>query len=82
MLPHAHPQDLMQKSVQPLPKSIKRTAILLTLGISLHNFPEGIATFVTASSNLELGFGIALAVACTISLKVCSGRPGLCGNGV
>ena len=61
MLPHAHPQDLMQKSVQPLPKSIKRTAILLTLGISLHNFPEGIATFVTASSNLELGFGIALA---------------------
>lgn len=41
----------MQKSVQPLPKSIKRTAILLTLGISLHNFPEGIATFVTASSN-------------------------------
>lgn len=44
MLPHAHPQDLMQKSVQPLPKSIKRTAILLTLGISLHNFPEGIAT--------------------------------------
>ncbi|EQA7521059.1 ZIP family metal transporter, partial [Shigella flexneri] len=30
---------------------------------SLHNFPEGIATFVTASSNLELGFGIALAVA-------------------
>ena len=54
MLPHAHPQDLMQKSVQPLPKSIKRTAILLTLGISLHNFPEGIATFVTASSNLEL----------------------------
>ena len=44
MLPHAHPQDLMQKSVQPLPKSIKRTAILLTLGIGLHNFPEGIAT--------------------------------------
>ncbi|EBO3252979.1 zinc transporter ZupT, partial [Salmonella enterica subsp. enterica serovar Tennessee] len=63
LLPHAHPQDLVQKRQQPLPGSIKRTAILLTLGISLHNFPEGIATFVTASSNLELGFGIALAVA-------------------
>lgn len=59
LLPHA----LVQKRQQPLPGSIKRTAILLTLGISLHNFPEGIATFVTASSNLELGFGIALAVA-------------------
>ena len=62
LLPHAHPQEV-QKTTQPLPGSIKRTAILLTLGISLHNFPEGIATFVTASSNLELGFGIALAVA-------------------
>lgn len=63
ILPHAHPQDLMQKSVAPIPGNIKRTAILLTLGISLHNFPEGIATYVTASSNLEMGFGVALAVA-------------------
>ena len=39
ILPHAHPQDLMQKSVTPIPGNIKRTAILLTLGISLHNFP-------------------------------------------
>ncbi|MCL5500972.1 zinc transporter, ZIP family [Phytobacter palmae] len=65
MLPHAHPQDLMQGSCSqhPVPRKIQRTAILLTLGISLHNFPEGIATFVTASNDLELGFGIALAVA-------------------
>jgi ZIP family zinc transporter len=33
------------------------------LGISLHNFPEGVATYVTASSDMELGMGIALAVA-------------------
>ena len=45
------------------PRNLRRTAILLTLGISLHNFPEGIATFVTASNNLELGMGVALAVA-------------------
>ncbi|ORJ50964.1 zinc transporter ZupT [Kluyvera intermedia] len=65
LLPHAHPQDLMQSghSPHPVPRKIQRTAILLTLGISLHNFPEGIATFVTASNDLELGFGIALAVA-------------------
>jgi ZIP family zinc transporter len=50
-------------SQHPVPRKIQRTAILLTLGISLHNFPEGIATFVTASNDLELGFGIALAVA-------------------
>ena len=47
----------------PRPRNLRRTAILLTLGISLHNFPEGIATYVTASNNLELGMGVALAVA-------------------
>ncbi|WP_312948212.1 zinc transporter ZupT [Superficieibacter sp.] len=63
VLPHSHPQDLMQTKPLPSLGKIRRTAILLTLGISLHNFPEGIATYVTASNNLELGFGIALAVA-------------------
>ncbi|WP_455425766.1 zinc transporter ZupT [Dryocola sp. LX212] len=60
-LPHAHPQDLMDNTLNV--PNLRRTALLLTLGISLHNFPEGIATFVTASANLELGLGIALAVA-------------------
>ncbi|UXY11596.1 zinc transporter ZupT [Kosakonia sp. ML.JS2a] len=63
MLPHAHPQDLMQGTQHSFPRGIRRTAILLTLGISLHNFPEGIATYVTASNDLELGLGIAFAVA-------------------
>ena len=62
LLPHAHPQDLMTPAM-PRPRNLRRTAILLTLGISLHNFPEGIATYVTASNNLELGMGVALAVA-------------------
>lgn len=60
-LPHAHPQDLTDGTIKK--RNIGRTAMLLTLGISLHNFPEGIATFVTASSDLDLGIGIALAVA-------------------
>lgn len=60
-LPHTHPQDLTDSKLQP--RNLRRTALLLTLGISLHNFPEGIATFVTASSDIELGMGIALAVA-------------------
>lgn len=64
LLPHQHPQDLMdQMDQKKKPQNIRRTAILLTLGISLHNFPEGIATYVTASSDMELGLGIALAVA-------------------
>jgi len=62
ILPHEHPQDLTDKACKR-PRNVKRTAMLLTLGISLHNFPEGIATFVTSAANLELGMGIALAVA-------------------
>ena len=63
LLPHAHPQDLMHSTPCRARATLRRTAILLTLGISLHNFPEGIATYVTASNNLELGMGVALAVA-------------------
>lgn len=62
LLPHAHPQDLSVGAIEHKPQ-LRRTAMLLTLGISLHNFPEGIATYVTASQDLELGLGIALAVA-------------------
>ena len=39
MLPHAHPQDLMSPGISR-PRNLRRTAILLTLGISLHNFPD------------------------------------------
>ncbi|NUW55055.1 zinc transporter ZupT [Cronobacter turicensis] len=63
LLPHAHPQDLIDPPPVHASRNLRRTALLLTLGISLHNFPEGVATYVTASTNLELGFGIALAVA-------------------
>jgi len=39
LLPHAHPQDLMQGDKAVMPRNLRRTAMLLTLGISLHNFP-------------------------------------------
>lgn len=67
MLPHNHAHDLMNNSTllkrPKTSRNLHRTALLLTLGISLHNFPEGIATYVSASADLELGLGIALAVA-------------------
>ncbi|WP_395755956.1 zinc transporter ZupT [Edwardsiella ictaluri] len=62
LLPHQHAHDMVALGNRT-PRNLKRTALLLTLGISLHNFPEGIATYVTASADLELGMGIALAVA-------------------
>jgi ZIP family zinc transporter len=40
-----------------------RTAVLIALGVTIHNFPEGIATFAGALQNARLGAAIALAIA-------------------
>lgn len=40
-----------------------RTAVLIALGVTIHNFPEGIATFAGALHNAHLGVTIALAIA-------------------
>ncbi len=37
--------------------------IVTSLAIALHNFPEGIATFITASSDITLGASVAIAIA-------------------
>ena len=43
--------------------NLHRMGVFTALAIAIHNFPEGIATFVAAYSDLELGIPIALAVA-------------------
>ncbi|MEO0073481.1 MAG: ZIP family metal transporter, partial [candidate division WOR-3 bacterium] len=40
-----------------------RTGLLIALGIGIHNFPEGMATFAGAMRNRGLGAAIALAIA-------------------
>jgi len=43
--------------------SIKRTGILLALGIGIHNFPEGMATFAGTLKDVDLGIAMAVAIA-------------------
>jgi ZIP family zinc transporter len=40
-----------------------KTGLLVAVGIGIHNFPEGIASFVGALEDLSLGFAIAVAIA-------------------
>lgn len=40
-----------------------RTSLLVALGIGVHNFPEGMATFVGALEDINLGIAIAVAIA-------------------
>lgn len=42
---------------------IKRAGLLTAVAVSIHNFPEGMATFFVATQNLTLGFSVALAIA-------------------
>ncbi|MDR0907745.1 MAG: zinc transporter ZupT [Rikenellaceae bacterium] len=42
---------------------LKRTGLITALAIGVHNFPEGIATFVSALESPETGIAIAVAVA-------------------
>ncbi len=68
LLPHAHPQDLMTPAM-PRPRNLRRTAILLTLGISLHNFPEGSPPMSRPATTSSLAWASPLPSPCTIFRK-------------
>ncbi len=44
-------------------KDLYRTGLLVALGIGIHNFPEGMATFAGALQDFRLGLAIGVAVA-------------------
>lgn len=43
--------------------ALKRTGIIVALSIAIHNFPEGIATFTSALSTLDVAIPITVAIA-------------------
>lgn len=42
---------------------IKKAGLITAIVVALHNFPEGLATFVLTTQNIMLGLGIAFAIA-------------------
>lgn len=42
---------------------MKRTGIMLAMAIGIHNFPEGMATFISALDGLEMALPIVIAIA-------------------
>ncbi|MFA7654054.1 MAG: zinc transporter ZupT [Candidatus Magasanikbacteria bacterium] len=54
---HRHGQNLSQQ------QALLKTGIFTAIIITVHNFPEGIATFTTASVSLVFGLSIAIAIA-------------------
>ena len=54
---HRHRRQLSQQ------KQMRKTSLLVTLGVFIHNFPEGMATFIGTLKEFELGVLITLAIA-------------------
>jgi len=44
-------------------RAMERTGLLVTVGITIHNFPEGMGTFVGAMQDLHLGMALGVAIA-------------------
>ena len=66
----AHPEgtdaealDALRGSAKARKSTLLRAGVFTALAIAIHNFPEGLATFVTALSDPGLGIAIALAIA-------------------
>ncbi|HPW68516.1 MAG: zinc transporter ZupT [Deltaproteobacteria bacterium] len=44
-------------------EGLERTGLLVMLGITIHNFPEGMATFIAAMEDLRVGVALGIAIA-------------------
>jgi ZIP family zinc transporter len=60
-LHRAEEMDMPQQAAKF--KKLYRMGLFTALAIAIHNFPEGLATFVSALKDVKLGMAIALAIA-------------------
>ena len=60
---HDHPQGRYDLADGKTPQALERTGVLVALGLSIHNFPEGMATFIGGVEDIHLGLAIAVAIA-------------------
>ena len=56
-------EDMDQPTVAQGSHKLMRTGLFTALAIGVHNFPEGLATFAAALSDVKLGVFIAIAIA-------------------
>lgn len=58
-----HEMHSMQELREPGNHHLKRTGFMLALAIGIHNFPEGMATFISALDGLSVALPIVVAIA-------------------
>ena len=60
---HNAATDMIAKSGHEGPQALKKLGILSAMAIAVHNFPEGMATFIGALNDPQMGAGITFAIA-------------------
>jgi len=66
IVPHAenpHEQDQLNVFEQENSSALLRMGLFSALAIAIHNFPEGLATFIGALESPQIGISIAIAIA-------------------
>lgn len=62
LLPHSYILE-RYNSQESSNLRLKRMSIFVALGIAIHNFPEGIATFAGTMKDIDIGIALAVAIA-------------------
>jgi ZIP family zinc transporter len=85
LVPHDFMAEEHHASKDPRQAKMLRTALFLALGIGIHNFPEGMASFAGALHDPTLGLAIAVAIALhnipeglavALPIQAATGKPG------
>ena len=60
-------EDLLNEKSENCKKThrIKRAGLLTAIAIAVHNFPEGLGTFLVSSQDITIGISVALAHGCS-----------------
>jgi len=63
LMPHHNQHEINEHPSNQESKKLMRIGVMTAIALAIHNFPEGIATFVSALEDPYLGLTIAIAIA-------------------
>ena len=63
LIPHDYMAEHHQTGTDPSKNRLLKTGLFVALGIGIHNFPEGMASFAGALEDRSVGIAIAVAIA-------------------
>ena len=63
LLPHHYLEERVCRNQSIFDRKLLSTGIVVTIGLLIHNFPEGMAVFLSSFTNIKLGIILAIAIA-------------------